>query len=34
MNRRLILLAALALPLLGLGAVWLQTEAESRKGTE
>lgn len=34
MNRRLILIAALALPLLGLGAVWLQTEAESHKGTE
>lgn len=34
MNRRLINLAALALPLLGLGAVWLQTELQSREGTE
>ncbi len=34
MNRKLIHLAALALPLIGLGAVWVQTELQSREGTE
>jgi hypothetical protein len=34
MNRRLLHLAALALPLLGLGGLWLSTERMSRQGTE
>lgn len=34
MNRRLIDALALLLPLAGLGAVWVQTELQSRQGTE
>lgn len=34
MNRRLIDALALLLPLAGLGAVWVQTELQSREGTE
>lgn len=34
MNHRLLHLAALALPLLGLGGLWLSTEQMSRHGTE
>ena len=34
MNRRIVLALALALPLVGLGAVWGQTELQSRQGTE
>lgn len=34
MSRRLISALSLALPLLGLGAVWAQTELFSRQGTE
>ncbi len=34
MNRSALLLAALALPLLGLGGLWLQTDRIHRQGTE
>ena len=34
MNRALLHVAALALPLLGLGGMWLQADRLSRQGTE